>query len=230
MRLDLKAALSRHLRRRPRALRVPGRHARPAARRRDDRAAARVQPRGDRQPKRRGGGRAAAPARPGAAAADRVRGSALGRRGHPGADRVAVRADRERAAVGITMLYRTDREAGSWRMGERARQLYPHRFREVELRRAGRRASQQLVAELAGGAGARRVAEPAGAARRRQPAVPGGGAARPDRARLAAADRERRWEAANGAPRGAGAGAGRAAGPARPARPRLAARWWRWRP
>src|SRR6185437_13548878 len=57
----------------------------------------------------------------------------------------------ESEPFGMVLLYRTDREAGSWRVGERARQRYPHRFREVELRPLADAASQQLVAELAGG-------------------------------------------------------------------------------
>ena len=42
----------------------------------------------------------------------------------------------ERDPVGIALLYRADRDAGSWRVGERARQRYPHRYRELELRAA----------------------------------------------------------------------------------------------
>ena len=38
--------------------------------------------------------------------------------------------------VGLALLYRADRDAGSWRVGERARQRYPHRYRELELRAA----------------------------------------------------------------------------------------------
>jgi ABC-type transport system substrate-binding protein/class 3 adenylate cyclase len=40
----------------------------------------------------------------------------------------------EEAAVGLFFLYRTEREHRSWHLGERARQLYPHRYREIELR------------------------------------------------------------------------------------------------
>ncbi len=57
----------------------------------------------------------------------------------------------ENEPLGLVMLYRTDREAGSWRMGERARQLYPHRYREVELRALDERSGEQLVDHLAAG-------------------------------------------------------------------------------
>ena len=40
----------------------------------------------------------------------------------------------EEAAVGLMFLYRTEREHRSWRLGERARQMHPHRYREIELR------------------------------------------------------------------------------------------------
>ena len=50
------------------------------------------------------------------------------------------------------LLYRSDRDSGSWRLGERARQLYPHRYRGVELGALSDLASQQLVEGLAEGA------------------------------------------------------------------------------
>ncbi|HEV3407693.1 MAG TPA: AAA family ATPase, partial [Gaiellaceae bacterium] len=40
----------------------------------------------------------------------------------------------EESAVALFLLYRTEREHGSWRLGERARARYPHRYREIELR------------------------------------------------------------------------------------------------
>ena len=57
----------------------------------------------------------------------------------------------ESEPLGLVMLYRTDREAPSWRMGERARQLYPHRYRELELGALDERSGARLVEELAGG-------------------------------------------------------------------------------
>ena len=53
--------------------------------------------------------------------------------------------------VGLALLYRADREAGSWRIGERARQRYPHRYREIELRPLAADSTRALVCELAEG-------------------------------------------------------------------------------
>ena len=58
----------------------------------------------------------------------------------------------EQEPLGIVLLYRTDRDRGSWRVGERARQRYPHRYREIELRPLADAASRELVEELAGAA------------------------------------------------------------------------------
>src|SRR5918999_2814145 len=57
----------------------------------------------------------------------------------------------EEAAVGLLLLYRSEREHGSWRLGERARQLYPHRFKEIELRPLPADASRILVTNAAEG-------------------------------------------------------------------------------
>ena len=57
----------------------------------------------------------------------------------------------ERDPVGIALLYRADRDAGSWRVGERARQRYPHRYRELELRALTPDSTRALVRELADG-------------------------------------------------------------------------------
>ena len=57
----------------------------------------------------------------------------------------------EEAAVGLLLLYRSEREHGSWRLGERARQLYPHRFKEIELRPLPADASRVLVSNAADG-------------------------------------------------------------------------------
>ena len=56
----------------------------------------------------------------------------------------------EEAAVGLLLLYRSERELGSWRLGERARQRYPHRYRELELRPLPDDASRALAASVAG--------------------------------------------------------------------------------
>jgi ABC-type transport system substrate-binding protein/class 3 adenylate cyclase len=40
----------------------------------------------------------------------------------------------ETEALGVMLLYRSERELASWGVGERARQHYPHRYVEVELR------------------------------------------------------------------------------------------------
>ena len=56
----------------------------------------------------------------------------------------------ESEPFGMVLLYRTDREAGSWRVGERARQRFPHRYREVELRPLSDSAGNELLDDLAG--------------------------------------------------------------------------------
>ena len=57
----------------------------------------------------------------------------------------------EEAAIGLVFLYRTEREHRSWRLGERARQLHPHRYREIELRPLPSDASKALVDRTADG-------------------------------------------------------------------------------
>jgi ABC-type transport system substrate-binding protein/class 3 adenylate cyclase len=57
----------------------------------------------------------------------------------------------DQGAVGLILVYRSERDRGAWRLGERARQLYPHRFREIELRPLAPDASRLLVDTLAGG-------------------------------------------------------------------------------
>jgi ABC-type transport system substrate-binding protein/class 3 adenylate cyclase len=57
----------------------------------------------------------------------------------------------EEAAVGLFFLFRSERQLRSWQLGERARQLYPHRYREIELRPLPTDASRTLVAEAAEG-------------------------------------------------------------------------------
>jgi ABC-type oligopeptide transport system substrate-binding subunit/class 3 adenylate cyclase len=56
----------------------------------------------------------------------------------------------EEAAVGIILCYRSEREHGSWRLGERARQRHPHRYREIELRPLPDDASRSLATAVAG--------------------------------------------------------------------------------
>jgi ABC-type transport system substrate-binding protein/class 3 adenylate cyclase len=58
----------------------------------------------------------------------------------------------ESEALGLVLLYRADREHGSWRVGERARQRFPHRYCEVELRPLLEADSGLLIEELAGAA------------------------------------------------------------------------------
>ncbi len=55
----------------------------------------------------------------------------------------------ETEALGIVMLYRSERELPSWGMGERARQHYPHRYVEVELRALSGEATLALAQALA---------------------------------------------------------------------------------
>lgn len=55
----------------------------------------------------------------------------------------------EQEAVAIVLCYRGEPEHGSWRLGERARQRHPHRYRELELRPLPEDASLSLVHVLA---------------------------------------------------------------------------------
>src|SRR5919197_1529205 len=57
----------------------------------------------------------------------------------------------EESAVGLFFLYRTERELGSWRLGERARQRYPHRYKEIEVRPLPPDSSKALASLAAGG-------------------------------------------------------------------------------
>ena len=91
----------------------------------------------------------------------------------------------EESAVGLFLLYRSERELGSWRLGERARQQYPHRYREIEVRPLPltRPALLRSAPPVASGCGR-------GAARRalgRKSVFPRGGDPRPGGARRAPA-------------------------------------------
>jgi ABC-type transport system substrate-binding protein/class 3 adenylate cyclase len=55
----------------------------------------------------------------------------------------------EESAVALFFLYRSEREHASWQLGERARQRYPHRYREIEVRPLPPDASRALVANAA---------------------------------------------------------------------------------
>ncbi len=55
----------------------------------------------------------------------------------------------ETEALGFAMLYRSERELPSWGVGERARQHYPHRYVEVELRALAGDATLELAQALA---------------------------------------------------------------------------------
>ena len=88
----------------------------------------------------------------------------------------------EAASLGVAMLYRSERDSGAWRLAERARARFPHRFREVELRAAGhRRRNPRRDRD-----GRRRAARQRRPARRRagrrEPLLRAGGRARPARA------------------------------------------------
>ncbi len=56
----------------------------------------------------------------------------------------------EEAALCLVLLYRSERDHGSWRLGERARQRHPHRYREIELRPLPDDASRALASIVAG--------------------------------------------------------------------------------
>ncbi len=55
----------------------------------------------------------------------------------------------EEVQLGLVLIYRADRDQPSWRLGERARALYPHRYCEIELRPLPTGASRELADALA---------------------------------------------------------------------------------
>ncbi len=57
----------------------------------------------------------------------------------------------DQTAVALFFLYRPERDHGSWRLGERARQSYPHRYREIEVRPLPADSSRVLVSHAAEG-------------------------------------------------------------------------------
>jgi ABC-type transport system substrate-binding protein/class 3 adenylate cyclase len=65
----------------------------------------------------------------------------------------------DEAAVALVFLYRTEREHRSWQLGERARQRFPHRYREIELRPLPSDASRTLIGGTAEGELPESVAE-----------------------------------------------------------------------
>ncbi|MGH3062037.1 MAG: ABC transporter substrate-binding protein, partial [Gaiellaceae bacterium] len=65
----------------------------------------------------------------------------------------------DETAVALFFLYRSERELGSWRLGERARQRYPHRYREIEVRPLPADSSKALVGNAADGEIPESVAE-----------------------------------------------------------------------
>jgi ABC-type transport system substrate-binding protein/class 3 adenylate cyclase len=58
-------------------------------------------------------------------------------------------ATTEEAAVSLVFVARTELEHGSWALAQRARQRYPHRYREIELRPLPDDASRALAASVA---------------------------------------------------------------------------------
>jgi ABC-type transport system substrate-binding protein/class 3 adenylate cyclase len=57
----------------------------------------------------------------------------------------------DRAAITFVLLYRSEREHGSWHLGERARQRFPHRLVELDVRSLTPEDSKLLAAGAAGG-------------------------------------------------------------------------------
>jgi ABC-type transport system substrate-binding protein/class 3 adenylate cyclase len=54
-------------------------------------------------------------------------------------------------AVALLLLYRSEREHASWQLGQRARQRFPHRYRELELAALDPEACRTLGGNAAGG-------------------------------------------------------------------------------
>ena len=65
----------------------------------------------------------------------------------------------DETAVALFFLYRPESEHGSWRLGELARQRYPHRYREIEVRPLPADSSRVLVSHAAEGELPETVAE-----------------------------------------------------------------------
>jgi ABC-type transport system substrate-binding protein/class 3 adenylate cyclase len=57
----------------------------------------------------------------------------------------------EEAAVAMILVHRSEREHASWRLAERARQRFPHRYRELELAPLEEDASRELAVSVAAG-------------------------------------------------------------------------------
>ena len=55
----------------------------------------------------------------------------------------------EEVQLGLILIYRADRDQPSWRLGEHARAVFPHRYRELELRPLQAGASRELAEALA---------------------------------------------------------------------------------
>ena len=55
----------------------------------------------------------------------------------------------DQVQLGIVLIYRAEREAPSWRLGEHARAVFPHRYHEIELRPLPAGASRELAEALA---------------------------------------------------------------------------------
>ena len=55
----------------------------------------------------------------------------------------------EEVQLGLVLIYRADRDQPSWRLGEHARAVFPHRYREIELRPLPAGASRELAEALA---------------------------------------------------------------------------------
>jgi len=65
----------------------------------------------------------------------------------------------DESAVALFFLFRPERDHGSWRLGERARQRFPHRYREIEVRPLPADSSRVLVSHAAEGELPESVAE-----------------------------------------------------------------------
>jgi ABC-type transport system substrate-binding protein/class 3 adenylate cyclase len=65
----------------------------------------------------------------------------------------------DETSVALFFLYRPEPDHGSWRLGELARQRYPHRYREIEVRPLAADSSRVLVSHAAEGELPESVAE-----------------------------------------------------------------------
>ena len=85
----------------------------------------------------------------GAPALHRDRRPAVGGLPHDRARSRTCSALTDQVQLGMVLIYRAERDQPSWRLGEHARAVFPHRYHEIELRPLPPGASRELAEALA---------------------------------------------------------------------------------